>query len=110
MVIRLFDYSSGGSANGFINVLDKLLSVLNDQSIIIPGHGELATKADVKKFRDRMAYIRDQIAAALKKGKKAEDIPALGITDKYDAEWGKGFLKGKDFVLMIAEELAKGKK
>lgn len=104
------DYSSGGSANGFIIVLDKFLAVLNDQSVIIPGHGELATKADVKKFRDRMADIRDQIAAALKKGKKVEDIPSLGITDKYDADWGKGFLKGKDFVLMIAEELANGKK
>jgi hypothetical protein len=34
-----------------------------------------------------------------------EDISALGITDKYDAELGKGFLKGKDFVLIIAEEL-----
>lgn len=103
------DYSSGGSVNGFIEVLDKLLAMLNDQSIVIPGHGELATKADVKKFRDRMADIRDQVKAALKKGKKPEEIPALGITDKYDAEWGKGFLKGKDFLLMIAEELAKKK-
>jgi hypothetical protein len=33
----------------------------------------------------------------LKKGKKVEEIPGLGITDKYDAEWGNGFLKGKDF-------------
>ncbi len=104
------DYSSGGSVNGFIIVLDKLLAMLNDQSVIIPGHGELATKADVKKFRDRMAEIRDSVAAALKKGKKPADIPALGITDKYDAEWGKGFLKGKDFVLMIAEELVATKK
>lgn len=103
------DYSSGGSVNGFIEVLDKLLTMLNDQSIVIPGHGELATKADVQKFRDRMADIRDQVKAALKKGKKLEEIPALGITDKYDAEWGKGFLKGKDFLLMIAEELAKKK-
>jgi len=41
----------------------------------------------------------------LKKGKKVEDIAALGITDKYEAELGKGFVKGKDFVLMIAENL-----
>ncbi len=99
------DYSSGGSVNGFIIVLDKLLPLLNDKSVIIPGHGELATKSDVKVFRDKLADIRDQVVAALKKGKKPDEIPALGITDKYDAEWGKGFLKGKDFVLMIAEEL-----
>ena len=38
-------------------------------------------------------------------GKKVEEIPGLGITDKYEAEWGKGFLKGKDFLLMVAESL-----
>ncbi len=102
------DMSNGGSINGFINVLDLALARIDDKAIIIPGHGELATKADVKIFRDRLVDIRDQVAAALKKGKKPEDIPSLGITTKYEADWGKGFLKGNDFVLMIAEEL-KGK-
>jgi glyoxylase-like metal-dependent hydrolase (beta-lactamase superfamily II) len=99
------DVSSGGSINGYISSLDKMMSLMNDNSKIIPGHGELASKADVKAFRDKLADIRDQVAAALKKGKKIEDIPALGITDKYEAEWGKGFVKGKDFVLLVAENL-----
>ncbi len=102
------DASRGGGINGFIAYLDKLLPVMDENSKVIPGHGELATKADVKVFRDKLADIRDQVAAALKKGKKVEDIPALGITDKYDAEWGKGFLKGKDYVLFIAEDLKGG--
>jgi cyclase len=99
------DLSSGGSLNGFVNTLDKLLAMLDDNSKVIPGHGELATKADVKAVRDAMADIRDQVATALKKGKKPGEIPALGITDKYDAIYGKGFQKGKDFVLMAAESL-----
>ena len=96
------DVSSGGSVNGFVSTLDKILLLIDDNTKVIPGHGELATKADVKKVRDAVADIRDQVAAALKKGKKMEDIPALGITDKYDADLGKGFVKGKDFALMIA--------
>jgi len=99
------DMSNGGSINGFIKVLDLALARIDDKAIIIPGHGELATRADVKVFRDRLADIRDQVAAALKKGKKPDEIPALGITDKYEADWGKGFLKGKDFAMMVAEEL-----
>lgn len=99
------DFSSGGSINGFISTLDKLLNMMDDNTKIIPGHGELCTKADMKKFRDKLADIRDQVAAALKKGKKVEEITGLGITDKYDAEWGKGFIKGKDFVLTIADNL-----
>lgn len=97
------DTSSGGSINGLIATLDKSMTLMNDQSIIIPGHGNRSTKADVKKFRDRLADIRDQVAAALKKGKKVEDLASLGITDKYDAEWGGGFLKGKDFLLLVAD-------
>lgn len=99
------DYSSGGSINGFITSLDKLLNMMDDSTKIIPGHGELCNKADVKKFRDRLADIRDQVAAALKKGKKPSEITGMGITDKYEADWGKGFTKGKDFVLLIADNL-----
>jgi cyclase len=99
------DVSSGGSFTGFLTSLDKSLALMDDNSKVIPGHGELATKSDVKILRDKLVDIRDQVLAALKKGKKLEDIPALGITDKYDAELGKGFLKGKDFVLLAAEDL-----
>ncbi len=103
------DINSGGGVNGFINTLDKILLLIDDNTKVIPGHGEVATRADIKKVRDNIADIRDQVAAALKKGKKTEDIAALGITDKYDAEYGKGFVKGKDFVLMVAENLKGGK-
>ncbi|MBL7860040.1 MAG: MBL fold metallo-hydrolase [Cyclobacteriaceae bacterium] len=102
------DLNSGGSVNGFVSTLDKILSLVDENTKIIPGHGELASKADVKKLRDAIADIRDQVAAALKKGKKPEDIPALGITDKYEAEYGRGFVKGKDFVLVVTESLRGG--
>lgn len=99
------DLSAGGGFSGFIDNLDKILSLLDDQSKVIPGHGELATKADVKQFRDTLISIRDGVISALKKGKKLEDIPGLGITEQYDAAWGKGFQKGKDFVLLVANDI-----
>ena len=99
------DVSNAGTINGYISSLDKMLAIMDDNSKVIPGHGEVATKADVKIFRDKVADIRDQVAAAMKKGKKIEDIPAVGITDKYEADWGKGFVKGKDFVLLVATNL-----
>jgi len=101
------DETNGGSFKGFMAALDNIIAVTNDQSVIIPGHGNLATRSDVKALRNKLADIGDKVAAALKKGKKPEDIPSLGITDSYDAELGKGFLKGKDFVLLIAQELSR---
>lgn len=106
------DGGNGGSFTGYISSLERLYAAANESTRVIPGHGKLAVKADIKAFRDKLADIRDQVAAALKKGTKIEDIPSLGITDKYEAELGKGFVKGKDFVLMAAEQLkaAEGKK
>ena len=99
------DMSSGGTINGLIAILDKSLLLMNEESIIIPGHGNLCAKKDVKTYRDRLVDIRDKVSTALKKGKKTEDLAGLGITNAYDAEWGKGFIKGKDFVLIVAEGL-----
>jgi len=101
------DVSSGGGINGFISSLDKMLPLMDDNSKIIPGHGKLATKKEVQAFRDRLAEIRDAVAAALKKGTKMADVANLPIASKYDSEWGKGFVKGKDFVMMVAENLSK---
>lgn len=99
------DMGNGGSINGMIASLDQALNRMNDASLIIPGHGEVSKKADVETFRNRLADIRDKVAAALNAGTKAEDLAGLGITDEYDAEWGGSFIKGKDFVLIVAQGL-----
>jgi glyoxylase-like metal-dependent hydrolase (beta-lactamase superfamily II) len=99
------DYGSGGSINGFISSLDKLLAMMDDKTRIIPGHGPLCSKADVQKFRDSLADIRDQTLMALKKGKPVSEMGSLPIASKYDATWGNGFIKGKDFVFQVAENL-----
>lgn len=99
------DYNNGGSINGFISSLDIILPMMDEKTKVIPGHGELCTKAELQNFRDRLAEIRDAVAAAMKKGKKSEDVTSLPIAIKYDADWGKGMTKGKDFVLLVAENL-----
>ena len=97
------DTSNGGTINGLITCLDKVMNLMDENTKVIPGHGNLCTKADVKKYRDRLAHIRDEVASALKKGKKVEELAGLPIASTYDAEWGKGFVKGKDFVLVVAD-------
>jgi cyclase len=99
------DVASGGGFAQFVHQLDQIYALANDDTKIIPGHGAVATRADVMALRNKLTDIGDQVAAALKKGSRVEDIPALGITDKYEGELGKGFIKGKDFVLLIAEQM-----
>jgi glyoxylase-like metal-dependent hydrolase (beta-lactamase superfamily II) len=96
------DGGNGGDFNGYITNLDKILALVDDNAKLIPGHGNLATKTDLKAYRDMLVDIRTQVSGAMKKGKKVEDIPALNVTAKYDDTFGKGFIKGKDFVLIVA--------
>ncbi len=99
------DSDFGGTFKGFMASLDKIIAITNDQSVIIPGHGELATRADVRALRDKLTDIASKVSSVVKKGKKLEEIQSLNITAPYDADLGKGFLKGRDFVALIAMEL-----
>jgi cyclase len=97
------DVNNGGKFEGLLTNLDKILALIDDNAKVIPGHGNLATKADVKKYRDMLYELHAGVVKAMKSGKKAEDIPALNLTARYDDEFGKAFVKGKDFILMVAQ-------
>ncbi|MDV3310517.1 MAG: MBL fold metallo-hydrolase [Cyclobacteriaceae bacterium] len=101
------DLNSGGSVRGFISNLDKLASMLDEDSKVIPGHGEVATKADVLLLRDQLKDIYDQVATALKNGTRMEDLSNLPIASKYDGVLGQGNTKGRDYLLTVAESYLK---
>lgn len=104
------DGSNGGQVAGLLANFDKILAMIDDNAKVIPGHGNLATKADVKAYRDMLYDINEGVAKAIKSGKKVEDIPALNITAKYEPNFPTAFIKGKDFVLIVANEQMASKK
>jgi len=62
------DVDGGGSIAGMIAAHEKALSLINDETQVIPGHGKLATKADLRKTQDMLKTIekrvKDEIARA----------------------------------------------
>lgn len=102
----LIDTQTGGSINGMIAAVDRVLPMLNDATKIIPGHGPLATKADWKAYRDMLAGIRDGVAALIKAGKSSEETVAAKPAAAWEAKWGGGFLKTDRFVAMVYDDLS----
>ena len=51
------DLSTGGSVAGMIAAADRMLAMAGESTRIIPGHGPLATKADLKAYRDMLATV-----------------------------------------------------
>lgn len=95
------DAFSGGSINGFIDFLDQAMELMDDETIVMPGHGDLAKKSDVKAFRDRLVIIRDRVYKGYKTGKTVPEILATKPTAEFEESWGGAFISGEDFVKLI---------
>src|SRR5258706_1794856 len=101
------DLSSGGSVNGMIAAADRMLALAGEGTKIIPGHGPLGTKADLKAYRDMLATSRDRVAALVKAGQTLEQTTAAKPLAELDAKWGQGFLKADPFVSILYKDLSR---
>lgn len=95
------DTSSGGTPDGVIAAAERGLALADDQTRIIPGHGPLGTKADLRAYHDMLFTVNSRIKAMLKEGKKLEDILAARPSAEFDERWGKAFINPGRFVEML---------
>jgi cyclase len=103
-IYPFIDLSSGGSVAGVIGAADRMLALAGEGTKIIPGHGPLATKADLKAYRDMLAAVSGRVAAQVKAGKTLEEVTASAPTAEFDAKWGNGFLKAGPFVAIVYKD------
>ncbi len=83
------DRDVGGSALGLRDNMAQLLEIVDDETKIIPGHGPLATKADLQKYHDYVAETIDYIDKQKSAGKSLQDVQKDGLPEKY-APYGNG--------------------
>ena len=79
------DYANGGSINGIIATVETYLKLGNDQTKYVPGHGALASKADIQKYHDLLVRVRDAVQTEIKAGKTEDQA----VADKPLAAIGK---------------------
>ena len=104
------DASAGGNVDGMIGAADRVLEMANDATQIIPGHGPMAKKGDLKTFRDMLAGVRDKMKPLITAGKTLAEVQATKPTQAFDEKWGKGFLKPEQFVAVAYAALGGKKK
>jgi len=95
------DYSVGGSIEGMVAAADLIIEAVDAKTKIVPGHGPMAVRDDVRAFRAMLAGVNEQVTALIKAGKTLDQAQAAEPTKTWDEKWGKGFLKGSDFVRML---------
>ena len=104
-IYPFIDTSSGGKVDGMIGAADRVLAIAGDKTKIIPGHGPLADKTDLKAYRDMLATVSERIKAQIKDGKTLEEVLATKPTAEFDEAWGKGFLMPQKWIEMMYENL-----
>ena len=86
------DTSTGGNLNGMISAAKIILALATDETKIIPGHGPLATRADLEGYYEMLVTARDLIKEQVDAGKTRDEVIAAKPTATLDAAWGGGFL------------------
>lgn len=103
------DYPSGGSIDGMIAACDRVMPLLAADTKVIPGHGQMATREDLRAYREMLAGIRGEVAKLVKQGKSLAQVQAAKPTAKWDAKWGGGFMKPEVITKVLYVNLS-GKK
>jgi len=84
------DEGTGGSIGGMIRANEKALALAGAETKIIPGHGPLGSRAELQKFHDMLASVRDKVGALKAAGASEQEALAKKPTADFDAEWNKG--------------------
>lgn len=95
------DFLNGGSVKGVISAADIYMSLANDDTKIVPGHGPLATKAQLTEYRAMMVAARERMAKLVKEGKSLDEVYAAKPFADFDARMKAGEQQAKAFMRVV---------
>lgn len=78
--------TAGSSVDGWIAACERILAM--DIEVIVPGHGPIAEKRDVRATKDYFVYLRDEARKRYTAGLDVEDAAAEIAIDAF-ADWGE---------------------
>lgn len=90
----IIDLEKGGSVNGVIDGLNKILDLAVAEyrgqggTYVIPSRGRLSDTADVASYRNMMVMVRDRIQALKAKGMTLDQVKAAKPTMDFDGRYG----------------------
>jgi glyoxylase-like metal-dependent hydrolase (beta-lactamase superfamily II) len=102
------DTENGGRLVGHTTGLKSMIQMINEDTKIIPGHGNVANIQDLKDTERMFQFLSDRIAYHILDKKTVEQVIAMNLTKEYDDKgFGDGFITTEKFVRMMYGELAK---
>ena len=88
------DLASGGSYQGFVRALEKIVDIIipvygqDGGTLVIPGHGRVSNLGDVLNYREMVIVVGDRIKSMIDAGMTLEQVKAAKPTVDYDPVYG----------------------
>jgi cyclase len=83
------DAGNGGDLDGMIEFCEGVLDLINQETIVIPGHGPVLGYTDLADYILMLATVRQRIDTMIDQGKTLEQVIAANPTAEFDAKFGQ---------------------
>jgi glyoxylase-like metal-dependent hydrolase (beta-lactamase superfamily II) len=97
------DLSSGGSIDGLVRAIDTALSISNASTRIIPGHGPVASRAELAAYRAMLVDVRGKVSSGIRARRSLAQIQAAKPASAYGMP--NGFITPDRFVEAVYNSL-----
>ena len=94
------DQGAGGNVEGYMESVTQLLKKIDDDTVIIPGHGKLSYKAEYKRFLAMIDETFNYVKALKQEGKTLDEVKALGLEEKW-ADWSWNFITEEKWITTL---------
>ena len=94
------DMDSGGHVGGYATNVAAILDSVDAQTVIVPGHGSLANKADLQRYHQMLQATRAEVGAMKSSGMSLEQVQERGLDLRW-ASWGTGFINEENWIAFL---------
>jgi len=101
------DVGSGGTIAGYVDAMETAYNRANDETKIIPGHGTLATRADLAESIAMLKGVQTAVSAAIQEGMTVEDAIKGDILADYNETWGNGFINAERMIGFAFQDMTR---
>lgn len=98
---QTIDFANGGDIRGAIKALDLLLTLANNDTKVVVGHGGPATRADIEEYRAMLVTADERVAKLFNEGKSEEEVIAARPLKDLDEKWAQNETAAVAFLKMV---------